>query len=141
MPCARAAAATGLGFPPAVVFPSVNITITLALEEGVPRSDVAIEKALKKYPTAKIYFSSPNISNPEIFLKLFRKTEQNSFKTEETTVAQNLFFADLDTGELSYYYNNEFTQMPINIPQDVRNVNYFLKFYGKDTTFCLQRSE
>lgn len=94
---------------------------------------VAIEKTLKKYPTVKIYFSSPNISNPEIFLKLFRKTEQNSFKTEETTVAQNLFFADLRNGELSYYYNDGFTQMPIKIPQNIRNVNDFLKFYGKDS--------
>ncbi len=94
---------------------------------------VAIEKSLKKYPTVKIYFSSPNISNPEVFLKLFRKTEQNSFKTEETTVAQNLFFADLENRELSYYYNDEFTQMSMKIPQNIQDINDFLKFYGKDS--------
>ena len=52
---------------------------------------VAIEKTLKKYPTVKIYFSSPNISNPEIFLKLFRKQSRILLKQKKTTVAQNLF--------------------------------------------------
>ena len=45
IPCARAAAATGAGGSLAVVLPSVNITITLALPEGGLNSSVALANA------------------------------------------------------------------------------------------------
>lgn len=56
----------------------------------------AIEKVQKKYGNIKLYFSSPNVSNPEIFLKLFgRETLNNSYNTDESPVSQNLYFIDL----------------------------------------------
>lgn len=56
----------------------------------------AIEKTIKKYGNIKLYFSSPNVSNPEVFLKLFDRNKPNStFKTNESPVSQNLFFIDL----------------------------------------------
>lgn len=94
---------------------------------------IAIEKTLKKYPTTKLYFSSPNVSNPDILLKLFRKDEQNSFKTEETTVAQNLFFSDLSERKFSYFYGNEFLPISTKIPESARTVNGFLVTYGRDS--------
>ena len=94
---------------------------------------VAIEKTLKKYPTTKLYFSSPCISNPEVFLRIFRKSEQNVFKTAETTVAQNMFFADFETGKLSYYYDNKFNNVTTQIPQCANTVNGFLFTYGKSS--------
>ncbi len=94
---------------------------------------VAIEKTLKKYPTIKLYFSSPSISNPEVLLRLFRKPEQNVFKTAETTVAQNLFFADLGTRKLSYYYDNKFNNVTTQIPQCINTVNDFLFTYGRNS--------
>ncbi len=94
---------------------------------------IAIEKTLKKYPTTKLYFSSPNVSNPDILLKLFRKDEQNSFRTEETTVAQNLFFSDLSEGKFSYFYGNEFLPISTKIPESARTVNGFLVTYGRDS--------
>ena len=45
MPGARAAAAPGAGGSPAVVFPSVNMTMTLALPELGSKSAVAYSKA------------------------------------------------------------------------------------------------
>ena len=52
----------------------------------------SIEKTLKKYPDIKLYFASPNVSNPEILLSMFRNGKaENTFKTQETPVAQNLF--------------------------------------------------
>ena len=55
----------------------------------------AIEKTIKKYGNIKLYFSSPNVSNPEVFLKLFDRNKPNStFKTNESPVSQNLFFID-----------------------------------------------
>jgi len=56
----------------------------------------AIEKVQKKYGNIKLYFSSPNVSNPEIFLNLFDRTSKNNFySTDESPVTQNLYFVDL----------------------------------------------
>ncbi|NQX38495.1 DEAD/DEAH box helicase [Pedobacter steynii] len=57
----------------------------------------AIEKSLIKYgQNLKLYFSSPNVSNPEVFLNLFdRNSIGNIFKTSESPVTQNIYFVDL----------------------------------------------
>ncbi len=61
----------------------------------------AIEKTIKKYGNIKLYFSSPNVSNPEVFLKLFDRNKKNrTFKTNESPVSQNLFFIDLINEEI-----------------------------------------
>lgn len=96
-------------------------------------SYVAIEKTLKKYPDAKLYFSSPNVSNPEVLLRLFQRREQNSFQTDETTVTQNMFLADLDRQELSYLYESEFKTISATIPQLAATVNGFLTTFGKES--------
>ena len=94
---------------------------------------IAIEKTLKKYPTTKLYFSSPNVSNPEVLLKLFRKDEHNNFKTSETTVAQNLFFSDLNEGKFMYLHGVDFKLITASIPEHARTVNGFLQAYGKNS--------
>lgn len=57
----------------------------------------AVERSLVKFGrNLKLYFSSPNVSNPEVFLKLFnRATDNNVFKTDESPVTQNIYFIDL----------------------------------------------
>jgi len=68
----------------------------------------AIEKVQKRYGNVKLYFSSPNISNPEIFLKLFdRNTEQRYYCTEESPVSQNLFFIDFVNNKCELYVNDK----------------------------------
>lgn len=94
---------------------------------------IAIEKTLKKYTTVKLYFSSPNISNPEVLLKLFGKSIQNNFKTDETTVSQNIFFANLQNGEFSYFRDGQFITIPIHIPDYANTINGFLHTYGGDS--------
>ncbi len=75
-------------------------------------SYAAIEKALKKYGNIKLYFASPNVSNPEIFLKLFnRHSNGNSYKTNESPVSQNLFFVDLINNKIDYVAGNENIEM------------------------------
>ncbi|WP_128103142.1 DEAD/DEAH box helicase [Paenibacillus sp. DCT19] len=64
---------------------------------------LSIEKSLKKYKELKIYFASPNVSNPEAFLELFQKSSRKTFSTIESPVTQNLFFVDLLLGRVSYY--------------------------------------
>lgn len=66
----------------------------------------AISKALRQYPNLNLYFSSPNVANPEVFLKLFKKDEKMFFRTIETPVAQNLFFVDLTTKKVTHYLDN-----------------------------------
>lgn len=71
-------------------------------------SYAAIEKALKKYGNIKLYFASPNVSNPEIFLQLFNRSNgSNSYKTNESPVSQNLFFIDLLNNKIDYITGNE----------------------------------
>ncbi|PKN14158.1 MAG: hypothetical protein CVU67_07115, partial [Deltaproteobacteria bacterium HGW-Deltaproteobacteria-24] len=53
-----------------------------------------------------LYFSSPNVSNPEVFLKLFKKDEKQFFRTIETPVSQNLFFVDLVEKRVTHYMDN-----------------------------------
>lgn len=55
----------------------------------------AVERTLKHNPQVSMYFASPNVSNPGIFLDLFNKNGENSFGTKEAPVAQNLYFVDL----------------------------------------------
>lgn len=66
----------------------------------------AIEKVQKKYGKVKLYFSSPNVSNPEVFLKLFNRNDnENFYNTEESPVLQNLFFIDLINRNFELYSN------------------------------------
>ena len=66
----------------------------------------AIEKVQKKFGNIKLYFSSPNVSNPEIFLELFNRNKLNSFKTNESPVSQNIYFINLENLEVETYYDN-----------------------------------
>lgn len=42
----------------------------------------------------KLYFSSPNIPNPEVFLRLFEKSTDEVFSVTSSPVAQNRYFID-----------------------------------------------
>lgn len=49
---------------------------------------------LAKRKSINIYFASPNVPNPEVFLKLVNNSTEESKTIEETPVAQNRFFID-----------------------------------------------
>jgi superfamily II DNA/RNA helicase len=53
----------------------------------------AILQAERK--SIKLYFASPNIPNPEIFLKLFEKSTDESISIKSSPVSQNCYFLDL----------------------------------------------
>lgn len=79
---------------------------------------LAVQKTLRKHPQVKLYFASPNVSNPEIFLDLFQKNTQQSYKTNESPVAQNLFFVDLLTKQVSYYTDFDTYEFRPNMVRD-----------------------
>ena len=104
---------------------------------------VAIEKTLKKYPDIKLYFASPNASNPEVLLSLFKEHNAgNSFKTNESPVAQNLYLIDMISKHLSYCHNDDF--IPINYTFDeLESINDVLLRFGQQSNlvYCNTKSK
>jgi len=81
----------------------------------------AIEKVQKKYGKIKLYFSSPNVSNPEIFLQLFnRKENDNYYSTEESPVSQNLYFIDLTNRNFELHSDGRIINL--NSSVELRNI-------------------
>lgn len=92
----------------------------------------AIEKVQKKFGNIKLYFSSPNVSNPEIFLELFNRNKLNSFKTNESPVSQNIYFVNLENREVETYYDNNPISLK-NILSSKQNYGLieFIQFLGE----------
>jgi superfamily II DNA/RNA helicase len=79
----------------------------------------AIERSLTRFGNnLKLYFSSPNVSNPEVFLKLFnRESVNNVYQTDESPVSQNLYFIDLEEKTVQSYERNlgqQVNNLPFN---------------------------
>ncbi|PFR26496.1 hypothetical protein COK19_12785 [Bacillus cereus] len=72
---------------------------------------LSIERSLKRYRGINVFFASPNVSNPEVFLELFGFNPQQSFHTNEAPVAQNLFFIDLIEKNVKYF--NDFGEIDV----------------------------
>lgn len=104
----------------------------------------SIEKTLKKYPNIKLYFASPNVSNPEILLSMFRRGKaENTFKTQETPVAQNLYFIDLLEKKLSYCLDDEFIPMTQSALDNISSINDVLLHFGQRSNliYCNAKSK
>lgn len=104
----------------------------------------SIEKTLKKYSNVKLYFSSPNVGNPEVLLNIFRNSSRgNHFKTTETTVAQNLYFIDLIDKKISYYLDGHFIKIENPTLDDISTVNEVLINFGKNSNliYCNAKSK
>lgn len=55
----------------------------------------AIEQTLNSNPKAKLFFSSPNLSNPDVFNNLFNRNKSLIYRSTEGATTQNLYFIDL----------------------------------------------
>ncbi|TOD27707.1 hypothetical protein CGJ66_24610, partial [Vibrio parahaemolyticus] len=65
-----------------------------------------IRRTLDFYPNVKLVFSSPVISNPEMFFNTFDlKENSKSLVVRESPVTQNLYFSNLIDGEFRYFDN------------------------------------
>ncbi|WP_404331615.1 DEAD/DEAH box helicase [Mesobacillus maritimus] len=89
---------------------------------------LSIERTLKKFRSVKVYFASPNVSNPEIFLELFNIKEGHSFRTKEAPVGQNLFFIDLVNKKVKQF--NEYEEY-VFFPELFKNVSSGLEVIYK----------
>lgn len=94
----------------------------------------AIEKALNKYGNIKLYFASPNVSNPEVFLKLFNRESKGSFyTTNESPVSQNLFFVDFINKEIEVISDKNLVKLNSTfLFEKNQNVTQLINFLGKD---------
>ncbi|MDY0194222.1 MAG: DEAD/DEAH box helicase [Aliarcobacter butzleri] len=94
----------------------------------------AIEKSLKKYGNIKLYFSSPNVTNPEIFLKLFNRYKINStYKTTTSPVSQNIFFINLLNSSIEFIQDKNITEI-INTDffEEIKTTSELIHFLGND---------
>ncbi|WP_342647397.1 DEAD/DEAH box helicase [Mucilaginibacter sp. CSA2-8R] len=94
----------------------------------------AIEKSQAKFGrNLKLYFSSPNVSNPEIFLKLFnRSVEDKVFKTDESPVTQNIYFLDLIDKRIEAIQKNSIQNRLIPFDKRLTGINEVITLLGKN---------
>jgi len=116
---------------PIVGFIFVDEAHKIASEEDVRSLTTynAIELLLKKNPEVSIFFSSPNITNPEVFLKLFNINSKNFIAIREAAVSQNLFFIDLIEKNVKYYVDG--TAHNIKSGIEIEDSSKLIKFLGK----------
>lgn len=104
----------------------------------------AISKSLKYNKNLNLYFASPNVSNPEVFLKLFKKDEKLNYKTKETPVSQNLFFVDMTQNRVIHYMESERYQFEPDIVKKAENIYDVLSALGNNTNnivYCSSKAE
>ncbi|WP_323076141.1 DEAD/DEAH box helicase [Klebsiella variicola] len=73
-----------------------------------------ISHSLEKYSNLKLVFSSPVITNPQIFFKYFNITGC-SLSITESPVAQSLFFANIGNKEYKYFDTVTKTVVDLNV--------------------------
>lgn len=67
----------------------------------------AIERAIYVNRNIKFFFASPNVTNPEVFLQLFNRNKEQIFYSNESPVAQQLFYIDLIESKVIHYTEYE----------------------------------
>lgn len=81
----------------------------------------------------KIFFSSPNIPNPEIYLKLLNKSIENNAKNYNyTPVNQYKFYLDIENKKTYFYSTIEEKLIEINLEKEYINLIDLLLNIGKD---------
>ncbi|MEJ6497075.1 DEAD/DEAH box helicase [Pseudoalteromonas lipolytica] len=81
-----------------------------------------ITKAIELNPSASIFFSSPVITNPNVFLETFELDKNKYEVIKESPVNQNLFLVDLPNSEISVLNG---------VTSSFEKINKKLPFYNK----------
>ncbi|RWU08191.1 DEAD/DEAH box helicase [Pedobacter chitinilyticus] len=94
---------------------------------------MAIEKSLFKFGrNLKLYFSSPNVSNPEIFLSLFNRNANNFFKTTESPVTQKIYFVDLIEKSIEKISKDKIVNKQLPFDDRLVDINSIISLLGRD---------
>ncbi len=89
----------------------------------------AILQAERK--SIKLYFASPNIPNPEVFLKLFEKSTDEAISIKSSPVAQNRYFLDL-LDKRCVLFSDVSSEQDISVDFTNRNFSDWLKKLSGD---------
>ncbi|AME06323.1 DEAD/DEAH box helicase [Bacillus siamensis] len=104
----------------------------------------AIERAMFSNKHIQLFFASPNVSNPEIFLKLFNKEANYVYQSSESPVAQQLFYIDLIERCVIHYTELKDIMYKPNILKEqtdcLKIINYLSKDYA-NLVYCPSRRE
>jgi len=93
----------------------------------------AVAKTLNLFPNVRLYFSSPNVSNPEVFLKLFNKDVRKSYHTTEAPVAQNLFFLDFLEKKVTHILEDKNSyDFKTDLLENAKDINEVIKAIGNN---------
>lgn len=79
----------------------------------------------------KLFFASPNIPNPEVFLQLFEKSTDEKINISNSPVAQNKYFLDLVDQKCSLI-SGKGEEISIPLSFDGTNFFYWLKKLSSD---------
>jgi superfamily II DNA or RNA helicase len=102
----------------------------------------AIAKTLRVNPSINLYFASPNVSNPEVFLKLFKKDEKKSYRTIESPVSQNLFFIDIIRRNVTHHTDIINYDFQPELIKEAKSIYDIIKQIGKNENnivYCSSR--
>lgn len=83
----------------------------------------AIEQSIERNKGLHVYFSSPNVSNPESFLELFGRNKKNIFKTKEGATSQHLYFVNLLDRSIFQYHQGAKSSLPAYLLSSHRTAN------------------
>jgi superfamily II DNA/RNA helicase len=107
-------------------------------DERSPLYYHAILQAERK--SIKLFFASPNIPNPEIFLKLFEKSQDESQAFTDSPVAQNRYFLDLVKGELLLFHQFEKKDEKILTSVNDKNIyNWIIRLGANSSIIYLNK--
>lgn len=118
-------------------------------DERAPLFYHAITIAEQK--SVNLYFASPNVPNPELFLELFGNSTEESKSIEDVNVVQNKYFIDFIDNKVHFYFDfikeqpseelplkwTSFEELVVQITQETQSIIYCNSI--KDTVLHAQR--
>lgn len=94
---------------------------------------------LAKQKSINLYFASPNIPNPELFLKLVGNSTEESKAIQDLNVVQNKFFLDFTNNTVDVYFDSIHRNQNYRISYNFSGLESFLKEMtgeGQSLIYC-----
>lgn len=93
--------------------------------------------------SVKLYFASPNIPNPEVFLRLFEKSSDESLCIKSSPVSQNRYFLDL-IDKRGILLSDSETEVNLDIDFPTCDLNHWIRKLSngeKSIIYCNSKAD
>lgn len=93
--------------------------------------------------SVKLYFASPNIPNPEVFLRLFEKSSDESLCIKSSPVSQNRYFLDL-IDKRGILLSDSETEVSLDIDFPTCDLNHWISKLSngeKSIVYCNSKAD